>query len=393
MEFLHEGCVHDAIKEFNVYGYGMCCCASARVEQLARYVGLPARGWAINLHSVPEVFWGNQWHMLDASLVNYFTRPDGTIASVDEICHAVQEWLKRHPGYKGDNAKLTEFHRADGWGGWKKGPPLLTACEFYDWSGWWPAKTHGWYSTMQEFDGSHNTPFSYEYGYSQGYQVNIQLRRGERLTRNWFNRGQHVNGILHDGDAPGCLTAKIGEGSMAFLRNRGDLTDGRIGCGRSEYDVPLADGGFRYGAAAVENIACRKDAQHGPAIHLKNPDHTGYLEIEMPTSYVYLTGQIEIASVVPAGGGIRLLLSDNNGLDWRRSPRSRPPAGRQSTSRSTFSAATITASASSSTARAPASIRCGSCTTSNVPSGRCPHSPAARTQSRSTPALRRHGHH
>ncbi len=47
-EFLHEGCVHDAIKEFNVYGYGMCCCASARTEQLSRYVGLQARGWAIN---------------------------------------------------------------------------------------------------------------------------------------------------------------------------------------------------------------------------------------------------------------------------------------------------------------------------------------------------------
>src|SRR5580765_2703890 len=36
IEFLHEGCVHDTIKEFNVYGYGMCCCASARIEQLAR---------------------------------------------------------------------------------------------------------------------------------------------------------------------------------------------------------------------------------------------------------------------------------------------------------------------------------------------------------------------
>jgi len=60
IEFLHEGCVHDAIKSFNVYGYGMCCCASARVEQLARYLGLPARGFGINLHSVPEVFaWGS----------------------------------------------------------------------------------------------------------------------------------------------------------------------------------------------------------------------------------------------------------------------------------------------------------------------------------------------
>src|SRR5205085_1267100 len=51
-EFLQDAeNVHDAIKTFNVYGYGMCCCASADIEQLARYAGLPARGRAINTHS------------------------------------------------------------------------------------------------------------------------------------------------------------------------------------------------------------------------------------------------------------------------------------------------------------------------------------------------------
>src|SRR6185437_5605225 len=38
-----EGNVHDPIKVFNVYGYGMCCCASANIEALARYAGLEAR--------------------------------------------------------------------------------------------------------------------------------------------------------------------------------------------------------------------------------------------------------------------------------------------------------------------------------------------------------------
>ena len=151
IEFLHEGCVHDAIKDFNVYGYGMCCCASARVEQLARYVGLPARGNGINLHSVPEVFWDDRWHMLDASLVNYFRRPDGQIAGVADICEAVQDWLAEHPGYRGNDRQLRQFQQADGWAGWKKGPPLLADCNFYDAGGWWPAKTHGWYSTMQEY--------------------------------------------------------------------------------------------------------------------------------------------------------------------------------------------------------------------------------------------------
>ncbi|MGO9112062.1 MAG: hypothetical protein ACLP9L_22785 [Thermoguttaceae bacterium] len=317
VEFLHEACVHDAIKDFNVYGYGMCCCASARVEQLARYLGLPARGHGINGHSVPEVFWDNRWHMLDASLVNYFSRADGSIASVADICPDVQGWLRNHPGQKGNDKQLMQFQQAGGWTGWRNGPALLANCQFYDGGGWWPAKTHGWCSTMQEFDGSHNTPFPYEYGYSQGYEVNIQLRRGERLVRNWFNKGLHVNGILHDGDTPGCLTANVGEGTMAFLRNYGDLTDGRIGSGRLEYTVPLGSDSLDDFAICAENIASRDEDLRGPAIHLKDPGRQGHFDIEMPTSYVYLTGRIEADAALADGGRVRLLLSDNHGLDWR----------------------------------------------------------------------------
>ena len=29
--------------------------------------------------------------------------------------------------------------------------------------------------------------------YAQGYHVNIQLREGERLTRNWINKGLEIN--------------------------------------------------------------------------------------------------------------------------------------------------------------------------------------------------------
>lgn len=316
LEFLHEGCVHDTIKSFNVYGYGMCCCASARVEQMARYAGLPARGFALNGHSVPEVFWDNEWHLLDASLVNYFTRGDGKIASLSNIVQAVQEWLQGHPDCRGNGGKLDQFQRADGWSGWKQGPALLARCQFYDWAGWWPARTHGWCSTMQEYDGSHGTPFIFEYGYSQGYEVNIQLRRGERLTRNWFNRGLHVNGILKDGDAPGCLEAKVGEGAMAFLRKWGDLTDGRIGSGLLEYEVPLADGAFRDGALAVANLACQQEDSHGPAVHVQDPSRPGLIELEMPSSYVYLNGRITLNAALGQNGKIRLLFSDNNGLDW-----------------------------------------------------------------------------
>ncbi|MDP6058464.1 MAG: hypothetical protein QGH33_06205, partial [Pirellulaceae bacterium] len=110
LEYLQEAaCVHDPIKSFNVYGYGMCCCASSNVEALARQVGLQSRGWAINAHSVSEVGWDDAWHLLDSSLINYFPKADGQLASVEEIEAAVSEWYDKNPGFKGDSGKLDQF--------------------------------------------------------------------------------------------------------------------------------------------------------------------------------------------------------------------------------------------------------------------------------------------
>jgi hypothetical protein len=311
-EFLHnETVVQDPIKMFNVYGYSFCSVASGDIAALARAAGLKARGWAINGHSVPEVYWDAAWHMLDASLVNYFPKKDGTIASVEEIMAAVQEWYERNPAFKGDAAKLEAFQRVESWTGWKQGPPLLARCPFYDAGGFWPARTHGWSATMQEYDGTYGKgkkPFLYEYGYSQGYQVNIQLRPGERLTRSWSNKGLHVNG--NGGGAPGCVAGKIGVDSLAYAQKFGDLAPGRLGNGTLEYDVPLADGAYRTGALLADNLAER-------SAHVKDPSRPGTLVLRMPSSYVYLTGTLTLTAAVGAGGSIGVSFSDNNGLDWQ----------------------------------------------------------------------------
>jgi hypothetical protein len=94
-----------------------------------------------------------------------------------------------------------------------------------------------------------------ECGYSQGNEVNIQLCRGARLTRTCFNNGLHVNDVLKDGDTRGCLTVKLGEGSVAFLRGLGDLTDHRDGCvggGSGVQTIPLGIFGLPRQTAAGE---------------------------------------------------------------------------------------------------------------------------------------------
>jgi len=308
-EFLQQGNnVHDVMKTIHVYGYGMCCCSASNLEQLGRYVGFGARGRIIHRHSVAELFYDGAWHLLDPSLINYFRKPDGTIASVNDIIHAVKQWRKENPGYSGNARKLRQFARSRGW---KKGPALLAGTEFYTKDGWNLAGTHGWPATMQEYDCKPDQVL--EYGYSQGYQLNVQLRPGERLTRNWFNKGLHVN--MHGaGGAPGCLKRRVG---MGYQRKLGDIAPGRVGNGVREYDVPLADGTFRTGALTVGNLASKSEDQNSPAVHVKDPNKPGLLVLRMPSSYVYLTGKLTCKAVVGAGGSIVVNFSDNNGLDWK----------------------------------------------------------------------------
>jgi hypothetical protein len=311
IEYLqHEDTVLDPIKLFNVYGCSFCNVASANVQALARYAGLPARGWTISAHVVPEIFWDGSWHLLDASLINYFPKSDGKLASVEEMVADVKDWYARNSDFKKNDAKLRQFMRS---GGWKQGPDILTRSPFYDDNGWLPAATHGWYSTMQEYDGS--TLFAYESGYSQGYQVNIQLRPGERLTRNWFNKGLHVT--VDRGGAPGCLNGKVGENALRYTPKYGDLAPGRIGNGTLEYDVPLADGTFRTGALTADNLACTAEDKQTPAVHVKDTTQPAVLIVRMPSSYVYLSGALTFQSAVGNGGQIAVSFSDNNGLDWK----------------------------------------------------------------------------
>jgi hypothetical protein len=317
-----EQVVQDPIKIFNVYGYSFCSVASCDIAALARYAGLKARGWAINGHSVPEVYWDGAWHMLDASLINYFPKADGSPASVEEILAAVGDWYAKNPGYRGRDSKLRAFQSADGWTGWKRGPSLLARSPFLDAGGWWPAKTHGWYATMQEYDGTYGgkgKPYLYEYGYSQGYQVNIQLRPGERLIRNWSNKGLHVNG--KDGAAPACLTMKTGSDSLGYTPAFGDVAPGRIGNGILQYEMPVKGGGFRTAALAAENL-------EENAVRVKDETRPGVLVLRMPSSYVYLTGTLTFTAAVGEGGSMVVSYSENNGADWREIARA-TAAGQQ----------------------------------------------------------------
>lgn len=320
-DYIHpEVNVSDAIKLFNVYGYSYCGMATANVETLVRHVGLQARSWTVNHHVVPEVLCDGQWRMLDASQICWFPKPDGKAASLEEVKNAVNAWLNEHQDLKSNDDRLREYHKAEGWTGWRRGPDLLGRCPTYDRMGWLPSGHTGWYEQMQQFDGANDTPFLWEPGYSTGYQVNIQLRSGERLTRNWFNKGMHINALDGRG-APNCLVdtdaaLKRYDGPLG-----GSLAPGRIGNGMHEYVVPLANGAFRGGALQAENLVCTADDRQRPALRVREPGRDGVLVFRMACSYVYLAGELSLQAVVGRNGAVEVALSDSNGLTWKDAAR------------------------------------------------------------------------
>ncbi|MBI3831895.1 MAG: hypothetical protein HY291_20400 [Planctomycetes bacterium] len=310
-EFLNapEGCVHDPIKAFNVYGHSHCCCTAAYMSALARYVGLKARGWGAPGHSFAEIGWDNAWHFIDPAFINYFPKADGSLASTDELIAGVAEWYEKNPGYKGDPDKLIKFMRG---GGWKKGPEVLSRCPFFNENGWLPEGGHGWNSMMFQF-GDRSKANNYEYSYSLGYELNIQLRKGERLERNWSNQGLFIG--KDEGLDVYSVHGVPGKDGMAHCTQYGDLCPGRVGNGVLEYELPLANGEALRTALVAENLAVVGGA--APVLQIKEAVKPGMLVIRMPSSYVYLTGELALNAAVGAGGEIAVSISDNNGLDWK----------------------------------------------------------------------------
>lgn len=78
----------DAVKLFNVYGYGQCSDVSDALAALFVAAGLPARQWVIGNweHSVAEAFYDGSWHMLDPDRDGLYLAADNrTLAGVEDL--------------------------------------------------------------------------------------------------------------------------------------------------------------------------------------------------------------------------------------------------------------------------------------------------------------------
>jgi hypothetical protein len=75
----------DPIVLINGFGFG-CCDQSDRVlVWIWKQLGYKTRLASMYAHTVPEIYYGGTWHMLDPDHRSYYLRDDGTIASIADI--------------------------------------------------------------------------------------------------------------------------------------------------------------------------------------------------------------------------------------------------------------------------------------------------------------------
>ncbi|MBA3708043.1 MAG: hypothetical protein H0W83_04370 [Planctomycetes bacterium] len=304
----------DAIKIFNVYGYSSEATSLAMV-QLARHAGMEARAWTVNKWGcVPEVKYDGAWHAMDPTMTCYFRNAAGAIASVEELRAGVKAWYEKNSDFHGNIEKIRGSIKD---GGIAKGPDILkNGAGMNQTNGSFAFNYFGWYTAMLLYDGDNNTPFNYEESYNEGYRVNVQLRRGEVLTRRWSNTGLHVN-MDGEGGVPETLACAVGSGVLYLSSQLGDLGNGRIGNGTLAYQMPATDADFQDAVLSADN------AVGGATIHAKDAAKPASFVLRMPCSYIYLTGKLSFTSA----GAVTVSFSDNNGLDWREL--AKPAAGAQ----------------------------------------------------------------
>ena len=286
---LNDDICHDAIRIFNSYGYCTGRGAHIALRQLARAAGMPVRAVSVNRWGTNELFYDGSWHCLDPGMIFYFRKPDGAIASVEELTAGVTAWYAAHPEIGGPDRekKVREFLKAEGWA---KGPDILTRCPTMNQKGDFPLNFFAWYSAMLIFDGTAKAPFLFEEPSTSGHRVNLRLCHGERIVRRWSNDARFVDAA--DGAKLDCLGLQVGKGSLYYTPKFGDLGNGRVGAGRVEWNVPLA-GAFT------------------------DPARPGALVLRRPSGYVYLCGEMRLTAKTAAGGAVRVELSDTNGRQWK----------------------------------------------------------------------------
>jgi len=164
------GVVYDPIIAFNVHGTVICYQVSDVLANLADVAGLPSRTRGIPGHKLTEVFYAGKWHLFDATYdcASYFVADDGrSIIDLAELCRDAGRYIRK-PKFPS-----RPFYQFDHLGG-----------KFWPWG----SKEYvikNWYHPGVPAKSNVFAPCL-----ARGHTIHLDLRRGEKLIRNFTNEGK-----------------------------------------------------------------------------------------------------------------------------------------------------------------------------------------------------------
>ena len=276
---------------------------------LGRYVGLPARCFTINNHVVPEFFYDNAWHMFDADLIEYFPKADGSIASLQEIVDEVGKWKAAAPRVRRDQQEQPLCVHGQTRLEDRPGDPSATRTTTT--TAGCPRRVRlGRHDIAVRPDQQQLAVLLFdglprERRAPRGGEAHAQLVQQGPARQHGRRRGRRAR------SRPRSASSR-----SATRPNGATSPPAASATARLEYDVPLAAGVLGGGALRADNLAAFPKSG-GPALHVKDALSPGVLDLRMPSSYVYLGGQLTFTPALGDGGQIKVLVSDNNGLDWK----------------------------------------------------------------------------
>ena len=236
---------NDPVKVFNVYGYTLCGNDAICLSGLWRTAGLKVRPARPTGHSVTEVFYDGEWHLLDGDEHCIFLlRDNETIASEHDVVRD-HDLIKRTHTYgilAGDDRNRDEF-----------------SASLYIFEG--------------EGGGSRDCV--------RGHTMNMTLRPGEALTWRW--------GHLMPPKQHGRSDVKAGWGQNA---------SDKICNGLWEYRPDFSTNLWRKGAVSVDHIVAGDDGLRA------EPGKTGAIVWNVRSPYVFVGGKLEVE-----GSGTRFAVS------------------------------------------------------------------------------------
>ncbi|MDD4891097.1 MAG: hypothetical protein PHU85_14340, partial [Phycisphaerae bacterium] len=295
--------VRDFAKAINSYGFSPCFGNAPVLTDLWEACGFKTRSWTITGHSIPEVFYGDAWHMLDADARAWHRKADGQIASVEEL--AKDPKLFTEPKEKSDPY-------------YPFGAPDLACAPLIPW---------GPPATMMSLYASTRDNYRYNKRAVAGHAMYLALRPGETLTLSPDNVGKwyQFGGLPKDmtwknpptvGAPP--LETKLDKGPVQIAA-KNTYGNGTL-VWKPRINVIKAEELLWAGS---ENVKLVGDTSHSPAGHLAPVDAGKPLVAVFRVYCPWVLVESKFGFVGPFAQDLKVEVSTDGGRAWA-DPESKP---------------------------------------------------------------------